>query len=470
MVASAALLPQFLILESVMRLPIRQRLWCWFAYVMGNVIVLAPLATRHYFLSNAAAMAIVAFVPASFLLILLRRSVQPFIVLLLSLIVSITVLGAPFWNEVPDVDPGRVFAGQGWLIALEVVSVVFGAYGAYWASRLLRQPSVGVFVGSYLISLAGSWLLLPGHRDISLAWEIVGFLAASLLQGVVLWSIFRLLTSQSVRKIVTNDIVQAQFCWAFLTLFFEASTKKLGPAGRPANHYMYDRPLTARFAFLLAFVAEVLVLVLLLRAIRRRRPLLPLKRMLLLRAFGGAYRREDLLDDLENSWRRLGSVEVLAGEDVAERTLVPTMIEALLAGNVQSQFFRTPADIAAGLAQRQFEIQPDVRYPVHAFYCTRETWRETFTLLAAEVDVVLMDLRGFQRSNEGCAWELDYLGRNYDHKRVVFVVDGRTDLEFASEIIASSAAGEAFSAVVVQHTTRAERDRLFETILSAAFV
>lgn len=113
MMASAALFPQLLILQSAIRLSVRQRFFGWVVYVMANAIVLPLITTPHYFWRNmATTMPFIAFLPAPFLLILLQRRIQPFIVFLFSLIMSLVLLAAPFWNQVPEDNFLSVFEGR----------------------------------------------------------------------------------------------------------------------------------------------------------------------------------------------------------------------------------------------------------------------------------------------------------------------------------------------------------------------
>ena len=51
-------------------------------------------------------------------------------------------------------------------------------------------------------------------------------------------------------------------------------------------------------------------------------------------------------------------------------------------------------------------------------------------LLVSESDAVLMDLRSFSASNQGCVYELGRLLDAIDLSRVVFVIDKTTDRVF----------------------------------------
>jgi hypothetical protein len=73
---------------------------------------------------------------------------------------------------------------------------------------------------------------------------------------------------------------------------------------------------------------------------------------------------------------------------------------------------------------------PDGRYRIDEFFCRSDTWQMTMQRLAAESDAVLMDLRSFSPSNQGCVFELGRLLDGVDLARVVFLVDNTTDRTF----------------------------------------
>jgi hypothetical protein len=52
----------------------------------------------------------------------------------------------------------------------------------------------------------------------------------------------------------------------------------------------------------------------------------------------------------------------------------------------------------------------------------------------------------------------------------VLIVDGWTDLALTREIAEPYVTGASFAVVAVEQKTRSERERLFETILSVAFI
>jgi hypothetical protein len=73
---------------------------------------------------------------------------------------------------------------------------------------------------------------------------------------------------------------------------------------------------------------------------------------------------------------------------------------------------------------------PDGRYRVAEFFCRADTWQPTMRRLVADSDAVLMDLRSFSASNQGCVYELGRLLDEIDLGRIVFVTDKTTDHSF----------------------------------------
>ena len=75
------------------------------------------------------------------------------------------------------------------------------------------------------------------------------------------------------------------------------------------------------------------------------------------------------------------------------------------------------------------------------YFCYDDTWKMVLLRLVHESDAVLMDLRGFSRSNAGCVFEIQELARLVPLVRVVFIVDGRTDEKLLAETLGDCSAG-----------------------------
>ena len=78
---------------------------------------------------------------------------------------------------------------------------------------------------------------------------------------------------------------------------------------------------------------------------------------------------------------------------------------------------------------------PDGRFRVNEFFCRADTWQGAMARLAAEADSVLMDLRSFSPSNQGCIFELQQLLKTVPLDRVVFLIDDTTDRAFLERML-----------------------------------
>jgi hypothetical protein len=182
---------------------------------------------------------------------------------------------------------------------------------------------------------------------------------------------------------------------------------------------------------------------------RASRPRNAEKRLLLLRPFFDLDAHEDLLDDLRDSWQRLGAIDLFVGPDVHTRTLRP---KALLLRRA-----RTAGDR---------EIEADARYRLNGIECDDEAWLARLPALENTADVVLMDLRGVTVATWGLKQELDHLREHRDMRRTVFLVDGNTSFPLVSALLE----GHAIDALDYTDRTDDDRRALFDLLLQAAYV
>lgn len=87
-------------------------------------------------------------------------------------------------------------------------------------------------------------------------------------------------------------------------------------------------------------------------------------------------------------------------------------------------------DLKRRLESRQSGPDPDGRYRVNEFFCYADTWKHTMSTLASGADAILMDLRSFSPSNQGCLYELEQLLDSVSLERVVFLINDNTDQVF----------------------------------------
>jgi hypothetical protein len=164
------------------------------------------------------------------------------------------------------------------------------------------------------------------------------------------------------------------------------------------------------------------------------------RKLLLLRSFSIGPRGERLFDALEKHWRRVGSIQMIAGDDLATRTIEPHEFLDFIARKLARRFIDGEATLRRRLDEMDLGPDRDGRYRVNDFFCYDDTWRMVLSSLVGESDAVLMDLRGFSRRNAGCVFEIGELFRLVPLERVLFVVDEATDRPFLDQTFARASA------------------------------
>ena len=105
---------------------------------------------------------------------------------------------------------------------------------------------------------------------------------------------------------------------------------------------------------------------------------------------------------LSKRWLRAGSISMIAGPDLVTSTVEPHEFLDFVGGDLSRQFVRGGDDLERRLREMAHGPDPDGRYRVNEFFCYADTWKETMRKLSAGADAVLMDLRSFSPSNQGC--------------------------------------------------------------------
>jgi hypothetical protein len=164
------------------------------------------------------------------------------------------------------------------------------------------------------------------------------------------------------------------------------------------------------------------------------------RKLLLLRSFSIGARSERLFDTLEKHWRRVGSIQMIAGADLATRTVEPHEFLDFVTGRLARRFIDRPATLDRRLREMDLLPDRDGRYRVNDFFCYDDTWRTVLSSLVHQSDAVLMDLRGFSRRNAGCVFEIGELFRLVPLDRVLFIVDRETDSAFLDQTFGRAAA------------------------------
>ena len=153
-------------------------------------------------------------------------------------------------------------------------------------------------------------------------------------------------------------------------------------------------------------------------------------RLLLLRVFALGRRSERLYDVVGKHWRTTGSIQMIAGPDLATTTVEPHEFLDFVTGKMARRFIDSGQTLDLRIEQMDLKPDSDGRFRVTEFFCHDDTWKITLSRLADESDAVLMDLRGFSQNNAGCVFEINELFNVVPLRRVVFVFDDSTDQQF----------------------------------------
>ena len=175
-----------------------------------------------------------------------------------------------------------------------------------------------------------------------------------------------------------------------------------------------------------AFVAYRLTVTLGLRG-RGPAPAAAGRRLLFLRVFGYRARTEAMLDKVAQRWRFDGPVQLVAGIDVAARTVDPGDFLAFVGGRLADRYVVGPESLRARLETLDVAPDPDGRFRINEFYCHGDTWQPTVQALLDTTDRVLMDVRSLSERNQGCRYELEQLVWRLPSDALVLVVDQGTD-------------------------------------------
>jgi hypothetical protein len=163
--------------------------------------------------------------------------------------------------------------------------------------------------------------------------------------------------------------------------------------------------------------------------------------LLVLRSFSIGSDSERLFDDIGRHWRRVGSMQMIAGIDLVSRTVEPHEFLDFVSGRLSRRFIDGQESLDRRMQERDVAPDRDRRYRVNEFFCYDDTWKMVLSRLVHDSDAVIMDLRGFTRQNAGCVFELHELARLVPLTRVVFVTDRRTDEALLAEALGAGRVG-----------------------------
>lgn len=198
---------------------------------------------------------------------------------------------------------------------------------------------------------------------------------------------------------------------------------------------------------------------------RRRRRTGRAPTLLVLRVFQRDKQARALFDHVVERWRLSGNTVMIAGTDLADRTLNAAGIFQFLDRRLAERFVVSPADVPRRIAAFDMAADIDGRYRINECYCHDTTWQDALKALIRYSDVVLMDLRGFQAHNAGCRYELTTLAQTSRELRVVVVTDSQTDRAAAEEAIGAGRQ-QRFTWIEASHFKRSKRGEVLGSLFA----
>jgi MFS family permease len=293
------------------------------------------------------------------------------------------------------------------LIGSDVVVSVAGSQVSYQRAMIKLTSAVGI-----------------GGTGTFVALLIVGFL----IFAVIGWAAITWIRHQYQAKQISDESMTVDATWMLFAVVHStglAFEHPLWTLAGPAAFAVYK--VCARVGF----------------SRLARRDVLPQKSpvLLVLRSFSIGSNSEKLFDVVGRHWRRVGSIEMIAGIDLVSRTVEPHEFLDFVSGRLSRRFIDGQESLDRRMSERDVAAVRDLRFRVNEFFCYDDTWKMTLSRLVHESDAVLMDLRGFSRQNAGCVFELHELSRLVPLDRVVFVADRRTDETLLAESLGDGRAG-----------------------------
>lgn len=238
------------------------------------------------------------------------------------------------------------------------------------------------------------------------------------LFGSIGWLIARRPESDIGRRFLSTEGVIIDVVWVVQGFVVSIFLREANPAGA-----------------VLPLIAYKAVTTLGLIQLRHSLARYPLQRLLLLRVFGDRDRSSRLLDDLRNYWSYLGTIGLISAPDLASHVIDHRTVLKFVSGRLRNLFLRDGNDLQRRLREIDDERQSDGRFGLEPLYCQGDIWRQAVQSLMATAQLVVMDLRGYDQSKEGCTFEIERLLDLVPTGRIVLLVDNATDVAFLNTVL-----------------------------------
>lgn len=305
-----------------------------------------------------------------------------------------------------------------WALFMGLPTLVMALFSnRAWRSVGLIALFLGiVLAGSLLLGFQGIGCLALStystHLIFNLQWYLGGLV---LLFFALAWWGLRKLTRRYQAKQYSDQMLVLDSWWLLITMI--ELLYELGSSG------------ILSLSYLLAFVAYKATTWIGLRRLRATLTPTPPSALLMLRVFGYSARTRQLTDQVGQYWRYSGPINMIGGADLATALIEPDELMQFWSGKLRQSFVANEADLTARLQTLDTRRDPDTRYRINEFFCHDNTWQATVKALAQRSAAVLMDLRGFGKTNRGCEFELEMLLGEVPLNRVLLLVDATTRMD-----------------------------------------
>lgn len=336
------------------------------------------------------------------------------------------ILGVIALSRSPDLSVGQIFIGFVVTNAMPTVLIL-----AFYTRRV---RAVGPMVFSFLvIAITGSVAILeivaknlgianPGFSlglgpiGVFVGFIVIGFAVFS----IVGWFLVRWIKDRYQRKMISDQSLIIDTIWLLFGIVHAASFVFAGPLWILSGFAAF---LAYKFAVSIGFSVF-------------NNPITGSGvRLLLLRTFSLGKRSERLFEAFSTHWRYVGSVQMIAGPDLATATVEPHEFLEFITGKLTRRFIDSREAFTQRFSEMDLQPDRDWRFRINDFFCFDNTWQMVLTQIVSENDAVLMDLRGFSNERAGCIFELNELINSVSLDKVVFLVDSTTDEPFLRRII-----------------------------------
>jgi hypothetical protein len=163
-----------------------------------------------------------------------------------------------------------------------------------------------------------------------------------------------------------------------------------------------------------------------------------IKSLLILRVFSLNEASASLFRKFQSYWRYQGPINLIAGYDLTATTIDINDLLTFVSGRMKNRFNLSLPLINKNIQQIDNNADINGHFRVNELYCNNATWKTVVDRLVKTVDFVIMDIRSFSRSNNGCAHEIRELIHKVALERICFLIDQNTDLVFFEDCVATA--------------------------------